>query len=92
MTNSPLASLDSTIARIAGRVTLGQIEAGTFCAYSQRNVVAAVATEIERRIGAAVSHPSPTEAPGRSDLPALRAMADRAARVLDMLSGFCPAV
>ncbi len=84
--------LDAFLIRAAGRITLARIGKADFSAYSGRNVLREVATEINRRISALTSHPSPTEAAGRSELPMLRTMAADAGRLLAVFDTLCPVV
>lgn len=84
--------LASILATHAGRIALGRIAVGTSAAYSGRSVVSQVAAEIGRRVNAIEGHASPTEAPGRGDLPTLYTLADEAAIVLARYAVYCPPV
>lgn len=84
--------LASILATHAGRIALGRVAVGTHAAYSGRSVVSQVAAEIGRRVNAIEGHASPTEAPGRGDLPALLVLATEADVVLALYSPLCPPV
>ena len=87
---SSTTSPDTALATLAGRALLGDYD--TRGAYSARNVAKVLRTDIASKISALEGHPSPSEAPGRGELPSLRATLARADRVLAMLEPLCPAV
>ena len=88
-----MTSINDRLARIAGYATLTGYAHHPGGAYGARNVARMILESLRADIAALTTgHPSPTEAAGRGELPALRASEALAVRVLDLLDPLCPQV